>query len=146
MMNFNMVTNELEMLGNIILALEVKNNITNYSSDFSNSFGLDVKSINIDKTVDRKIGKILLSVVVLISGNKNEDFKMDIDIGGIFSTGIEKTDESFLQLLYINGVTALLGILRGKIEAITANVFNGGKVSIPFVNVLDYYKDITSKK
>ena len=32
---------------------------------------------------------------------------------------------------------------RGKIESITSNIFDSGKVVIPFVNVIDYYKGLS---
>jgi len=145
-MNFNRVTNELEFVGCVITELQMKNEIFNFSNDLPKSFGLDVKKISISKTAERKIGEIILDLKVEVIGNKNEKFLMDIEIEGVFSTAMEKTDDQFMQLLYVNGVAAMLGIARGKIEALTANLFNAGKISIPFVNVLDYYKDITKKK
>jgi len=45
-------------------------------------------------------------------------------------------------LVAVNGAAAIIGIARGKIEAMTANIFNSGKVVIPFVNVIDYYKSL----
>ncbi len=62
-----------------------------------------------------------------------------------FATELDTGKDKFMQLLYINGVSALLGIARGKVETITASAFNAGKISIPFVNVLDYYREITSE-
>lgn len=49
---------------------------------------------------------------------------------------------AFEQLVAVNGAAAIIGIARGKIEAMTANIFNSGKVVIPFVNVIDYYKSL----
>ena len=49
-------------------------------------------------------------------------------------------EDEFKQLVAINGAAAIIGLVRGKLEAITANIFNNGKISIPFVNVLDYYR------
>ena len=45
--------------------------------------------------------------------------------------------------MIVNGAAALIGIARGKIEAITANIFNNGKIVIPFVNVIDYYRNLS---
>lgn len=35
---------------------------------------------------------------------------------------------------------AVLDIARGKIESLSSSIFNNGKIVIPFVNVIDYYK------
>lgn len=45
--------------------------------------------------------------------------------------------------MIINGAAALISIARGKIESITSNIFDSGKVVIPFVNVIDYYKGLS---
>lgn len=50
------------------------------------------------------------------------------------------------MLVGVNGAAALIGIARGKVESITANIFNNGKIVIPFVNVIDYYKGISEEK
>lgn len=52
----------------------------------------------------------------------------------------EPIEDEFKQLVAINGAAAIIGLARGKLEAITSNIFNNGKISIPFVNVLDYYR------
>ena len=44
------------------------------------------------------------------------------------------------KLVAINGASALIGIARGKIESLSSSIFNNGKIVIPFVNVIDYYK------
>ena len=145
-MNFNMITSEIELIGNSITNIDVKNNIAEYNNDMSKSFGLDVKDIKIEKHDNKKIGEVVLNIQVEVTGTEDSTFKMDMDIDGAFATELETSDDKFMQLLYINGVSALLGIARGKIETITASVFNSGKISIPFVNVLDYYREITSGK
>ena len=50
--------------------------------------------------------------------------------------------DTFKELVIINGAAALVGVARGKIEAISANIFNDGKIVIPFVNIIDYYKEM----
>lgn len=47
--------------------------------------------------------------------------------------------EEFKGLVAINGAAALIGIARGKIESISANILNNGKILLPFINVLEYY-------
>ena len=66
--------------------------------------------------------------------------KIEISLGGAFLSEAEPIEDEFKQLVAINGAAAIIGLARGKLEAITANIFNNGKISIPFVNVLDYYR------
>jgi hypothetical protein len=54
-------------------------------------------------------------------------------------------EDAFKKLVIINGAAAIIGIARGRIEAMTASVFNNGKIVIPFVNVVDYYKGLTEE-
>lgn len=49
--------------------------------------------------------------------------------------------DDFQPLVAVNGASALIGIARGKIESLSASIFNTGKIVIPFVNVIDYYKE-----
>ena len=56
---------------------------------------------------------------------------------------LKAESEDFKQLVIINGAAALISIARGKIESITSNIFDSGKVVIPFVHVIDYYKGLS---
>jgi len=51
------------------------------------------------------------------------------------------SEDTFKELVIINGASAIVGIARGKIEAVSGNIFNNGKIVIPFVNIVDYYKN-----
>ena len=54
----------------------------------------------------------------------------------------EITEDEFIRLVSINGVASMIGIARGKIESISSSIYNNGKVVIPFVNVVEYYKEL----
>ena len=51
-------------------------------------------------------------------------------------------EQSFKQLERVNSAAAIISIASERIEAITLNIFNNGKVIIPFVNVIDHYKSL----
>ena len=146
MMNFNMVTSELELLGNSITSIELNNHIIDFNQDMEKSFGFDVKDIQIDRHDNKTVGRIQLNIRIEVINNGEARFELDMDLEGAFSTDADTDEDKFMRLLYINGVSALLGIARGKIEGITAIAFRTGKISIPFVNILDYYKEVTAKK
>ena len=77
---------------------------------------------------------------VEINQNEEEKCKIQLSLEGAFISDTDVAYSEFKDLVMINGAAALIGIARGKIETISANVFNNGKIVIPFVNVVDYYK------
>ena len=83
---------------------------------------------------------MIIDFQIEIEQADNHKCKIDLSLEGAFvsETGVE--EENFKQLVMVNGAAAVVGIARGKIEAITANIFNNGKIVIPFVNIIDYYK------
>lgn len=66
--------------------------------------------------------------------------RYDVIGGGFFVTGYCFRD-TFKEPVIINGASAIVGIAGGKIEAVSGNIFNNGKIVIPFVNIVDYYKN-----
>lgn len=83
-----------------------------------------------------------IDFVVEIEQSDNQKFKMEISLEGAFLSEEGVTKKASKQLVEVNGAAAIIGIARGKIEAITSNIFNNGKIVIPFVNVIDYYKSL----
>lgn len=74
--------------------------------------------------------------------SEEQECKIQLALEGAFLSKGTAGDEAFKELVIVNGAAALIGIARGKIEAISANIFNNGKIVIPFVNVIDYYKGL----
>lgn len=82
---------------------------------------------------------------VEIEQSEEQKFKLEMSLEGAFLSSRDVDENSFKQLVGVNGAAAIIGMARGKIEAITANIFNNGKVVIPFVNVIDYYKNVADE-
>lgn len=78
-----------------------------------------------------------------IEQSENRKFKLELSLEGAFLSDKDIVEEEFKQRVSINGAAALIGIARGKIESITSNIFDSGKVVIPFVNVIEYYKGLS---
>lgn len=68
---------------------------------------------------------------------------MELALEGAFLSEKGADSKNFKQLVAVNGTSAVISIARGKIETITSSIFNNGKITVPFVNVIDYYKSIT---
>ena len=79
---------------------------------------------------------------VEIEQSEREKCTLQMSVEGAFVSKTDMDKEQFERLVAVNGATAIIGIARGKIEAVTANIFNDGKISIPFVNVINYYQSL----
>ena len=84
--------------------------------------------VNVQKEAKRSFGL-----------NINEPSFENID-EGLFS---QMAIDFEVEIEQTDGAAALISIARGKIESITSNIFDSGKVVIPFVNVIDYYKGLS---
>ena len=79
---------------------------------------------------------------VKIEQSEKLNCKIEMSLEGAFTLSKDFDEEKCMELVAVNGAAALIGIARGKIEAISASIFNNGKIVIPFINVIDYYKSI----
>lgn len=86
--------------------------------------------------------QIMIEFEIEIQQIEGQNCKIEFALEGAFLSKGDIDERSFRELVVLNGATAIIGIARGKIEAISANIFNNGKIVIPFVNVIDYYRSI----
>ncbi|MEG1044287.1 MAG: hypothetical protein RSF81_05855 [Oscillospiraceae bacterium] len=101
---------------------------------------MDIEIGEITTTNERHIGKILLKLQVVILENNDENMKLDMLIEGYFSSSATITKNDFKNQIAINGAAALYSIARTKVEIISAMTFLSGKVTLPMVNIIEYYK------
>ena len=94
---------------------------------------------NIEKTKEI-FSQMTIDFDIIINQSDNDNCNIHFTITGAFLSKGKISEEDFKQLVAINGASALIGIARGKIESLSSSIFNNGKIVIPFVNVIDYYK------
>ena len=128
------------MVGTTIKNLSVENDIVDIKKDARRNFGLNINEPYFETIEDGFFSQMIIDFQIEIEQADNHKCKIDLSLEGAFvsETGVE--EENFKQLVMVNGAAAVVGIARGKIETITANIFNNGKIVIPFVNIIDYYK------
>ena len=85
---------------------------------------------------------LLYTSEIEVEQSEKHKFIMELSLEGAFLSEGSISEKKFKQLVAVNGAAAIIGIARGKIETLTANIFNNGKIVIPFVNVIDYYKSM----
>lgn len=142
-MKLNIVATGIELVGTTIKNITVENNIVDIEREAKRSFGLNIKEPYFEETENGFFSQMTIDFEIEVEQSEEQKFTMTMSLEGAFLSeeGVDK--KNFQQLVGINGAAAIIGIARGKIEAITANIFNNGKVAIPFVNVIDYYKSMT---
>jgi hypothetical protein len=141
-MKLNYVTAGVELIGTTVKKLNIENNIVDIEKDGKRIFGLNINEPIFQKVEDKLFGQIVIDFEVEINQSDEQTCKIDVSIEGAFLSSVEADEKAFKELVSVNGAAALIGIARGNIESISANIFNSGKVTIPFVNVVDYYKSL----
>ena len=141
-MELNCIVDGIELVGTAIKDLSVKNNIIDIGKDARKSFGLSINEPTFERIENAVLAQVVIHFQIEI---EQEDDKCSIEmvLEGAFLSRNCLNEEAFKQLVILNGVAALIGIARGKIETLSASIFNSGKIVIPFINVLDYYKSLS---
>jgi hypothetical protein len=139
-MELNMIASGIRLIGSTIKNLKVDNNIVDVDKECKRSFGLNINEPEFQSVDNRVAAQMTIDFEVEIIQAEEQRCKIEISLEGAFLSEAEPIEDEFKQLVAINGAAAIIGLARGKLEAITANIFNNGKISIPFVNVLDYYR------
>jgi len=139
-MELNMIASGIRLIGSTIKNLKVDNNIVDVDKECKRSFGLSINEPEFQSVDNRVAAQMTIDFEVEIIQAEEQRCKIEISLEGAFLSEAEPIEDEFKQLVAVNGAAAIIGLARGKLEAITANTFNNGKISIPFVNVLDYYR------
>ena len=141
-MELNRIATGIKLVGTTIKEISVENNIVNVQKEAKRSFGLNINEPSFEN-IDEGLSQMAIDFEVEIEQTEDRNFKLELSLEGAFLSEKNTEEEDFKQLVIINGAAALISIARGKIESITSNIFDSGKVVIPFVNVIDYYKGLS---
>lgn len=142
-MELNRIATGIKLVGTTIKEICVENNIVNVQKEAKRSFGLNINEPSFENIDEGLFSQMAIDFEVEIEQAEDRNFKLELSLEGAFLSEKNTEEEDFKQLVIINGAAALISIARGKIESITSNIFDSGKVVIPFVNVIDYYKGLS---
>lgn len=141
-MELNMVSKGIILVGTTIKSLNIENNIVEISADGQKSFGLNINEPEFQNVDNRILAQMVIDFDVEINQPDDGLCKFHLSLEGAFVSEEDANEDTYEELVAVNGAAALVGIARGKIESISASIFHNGKIVIPFVNVVDYYKSI----
>lgn len=140
-MNINQVAADLEMVGCSVRNLSITNDLISIRDDDELHLDLDILPIYEGIIEQEHRGRVVLNLHIDSVRKEREDQKMEISVTfeALFRSTDSMEEQAFIELLVINGATALYSLARGKIEAISASIFLDGKIVLPFVNIIQYY-------
>lgn len=142
-MELNSIITGIKLGGTTIKRISVENNIVDVEKEAKRNFGLNINEPYFEKIEDGFFSQMTIDFKVEIEQSEEQKFKLELSLEGAFLSADDIDEKSFEKLVIVNGAAAIIGIARGKIETITANIFNNGKIVIPFVNVIEYYKSVS---
>lgn len=145
MIKLDEIASGFSYIGSSIKECKIDNSIIGLRSDAQYALALDFSThlLPLDKEESFRRGRVLLNIGCKVTVETDEDAKTNIDfiIEGEFSASKDMDDATFTKMLMVNGVSALYGIARGKLEVITALTYHQGKISFPMINVLEFLKE-----
>jgi len=141
-MELNLVTAGIELIGTTIKSINVENSIVDVEQDAKRNFGININEPHFEFLENEIFSEMLIDFQIEIEQSDEQRCKIELSLEGAFISEEDIDEETFKQLVIINGAAAIIGIARGKIESISSSIFNNGKIVIPFVNVVDYYKSM----
>ena len=144
-MELNVVASGIEIVGATVKTITVENNIVDIERDAKRSFGLNINAPQFENIGESFFAQMTVDFDIEIEQSEDQKCKIKLALEGAFISRDGIDEDAFKRLVIINGAAAIIGIARGRIEAMTASVFNNGKIVIPFVNVVDYYKGLTEE-
>ena len=142
-MELNRIATGIKLVGTTIKEISVENNIVNVQKEAKRSFGLNINEPSFENIDEGLFSQMAIDFEVEIEQTEDRNFKLELSLEGAFLSEKNTEEEDFKQLVIINGAAALISIASGKIESLRSNIFDSGKVVIPFVNVIDYYKGLS---
>lgn len=141
-MIINEVATGITFIGTQIEKLTINNSITELEDSDKRSFGLDINAPELMTEDGKNYAELAIELVISIKKNEDQHCDINLVLKGAFLNTIGDVTK-FKKLVEVNGAAALIGVARGKIESISSSVFNSGKIVLPFINVLEYYKSKT---
>ncbi len=143
MIRVNNICSELQFVDCAVLKLDISNGLMGLRTDDNYDLRLKFEPLYDGIISDRLCGRLRLSVDLVVTRDEETDEKVNVSaiLEGVFDAEkASMSEDDFKRMVAINGGAALYGMARGKIEAMSGLIFSTGKITLPYVNVLEYYR------
>lgn len=144
MLSLNKIKSDFNLLGSRILSLSIENHLFYNDDDITEEYKLKITPSKISHQKDDLVyfGTILIAIRIELTSNEDsQQSTIDFVLEGGFTAPDHIGEEAFANLLKLNGASMLYSIARAKVEAITAAMFSYGNISLPVVNIYQYYEE-----
>lgn len=134
----NDIQSDFQMIGNQIISISLKNNFLELPD--SENLNLEMSAeYEIESTIKHDscyIGVINLTVKAEAKEKgKKKKISITICISGGFGDSHPENEESFRNMLSLNGCAALYSIARAQVISLSSQSMNGGQLILPMINV-----------
>lgn len=144
MLNIKKVQSPFTFLGSTIRNLKIENHLIYLGENTKEEYKLEILPSEVQHEKKDKIffGAVAIKVEIKLSTeNDPESDTINLTIEGGFAAPENIGEEHFEKLLSLNGAATLYSIARAKIEAISNATFEKGKITLPVINIHQYYEE-----
>ena len=138
-MDAKVIASKFQLIQSNVLEFTFENNqkLQPNNDDIIRRFNTDYSIPYIDKRNSMHVGAIELTINVRRSYKSIDDrFKATLRVNGLFTAPIDSMDEDmFHNMLELNGTSALYGIARGKLAALSSQCYPEEPLLLPMINV-----------
>lgn len=137
---------DLEFVGSIIKNISVENSISMLPNPtrITMQVGSEpsmVRTIDDDGVAKYEQTLLLLVELGILDEAENKVTDIKIMFEGCFRAPMGMNVTDFENAVKISGLTGLFSIARAEIVTLTSHIFIEGKVTLPMINIYEYYKN-----
>lgn len=142
-MDIQDIKSQFQLLSFMVVKLEFNNTFLIYDERKPGKKQIDVAykicHTDVIEEKNKRIGA--LDLIINVSSKIDEqEYTLKAIIRGFFDAPDEMSEDTFTQMLRINGCTALYSIGRGIISSISSQTFSFGNVVLPMVNFVRFHE------
>lgn len=145
----NEFLSQFQIIGSCIKNVKIKNDFISLGSGGAVKRKIDVShtitSLGLTDNDKTLTGTLLVNIKAVITAKKKK-YAVDISIEGCFEAPSDMGEETFKEMLQVNGLTSLYSIARGFVQSTTSQTLVAGSVLLPMFNVAAYSKDLDNKE
>lgn len=147
-MNIKDIAADFQIVGSRIVQMKIKNDFVFFDQMQEMKKKLDLKHSIADVIVNdhhQFQGLLQLHISATTSIGKQK-CAVNMQIEGCFLADEAIGEKKFREMLCVNGITALYGLARANMSAISSQMFTHGNIVLPMINVMQYSENITKDK
>lgn len=139
---------EFKIIGSTVKSIKIKNDFLSLNNNNDMKRTIDISHLvgNTELIDDGKtfFGTIILNIKVKIS-QKKKKYDLDMSIEGCFKAPIEIGEDTFKDMLEVNGIASLYSIARGFVQSTSSQTLLSGSVLLPLINAIEYSRNMSEK-